>query len=657
MKLVIVESPAKAKTIEGYLGKGYKVLASYGHVRDLPKSKLGINPETFDPEYIIPVKARKNLTLLKKQAAEADEVIIATDEDREGEAIGWHVLYGTNTTDDRYVRITFHEITKTAILSAIQNPRKLNMNLVDAQQSRRVLDRLVGYNLSPLLWKKVRRGLSAGRVQSVALKLIVDREKEINAFNAEEYWEVVTTLNKKEDFEAKLTKIDGKKSIIENQEKAGKIVSDLKSAEYVVKDVERKSQKRQPAPPFTTSTLQQEASRKLSFTAKKTMMIAQKLYEGMKVPGHGHIGLITYMRTDSMNLSAQAISEAQNVINSDYGKEYLASTPRIYKKKKGAQEAHEAIRPTSFERRPGDLESVLDKDELRLYEIIYKRALASQMTEEILDLTAINIEAGKYTLRANGKIVKFDGFSRVYLEGTKTQVKTSEKEVILPEIMVGDQCRLISVTPEQKFTKPPARYSEASLVKALEEHGVGRPSTYASIISTIVSRRYARVEKRYFYAEKIGFIVSDLLTENFPEIVDISFTAKMEEQLDDVAEGKTFWKEPIKEFWGPFSKEIEGAEERIEKINTDEATEEVCEKCGRPMVIKEGRFGRFLACTGYPECKNAKPIVEKVSMKCPKCEVGDVVSRKTKKGRTFYGCSRWPDCDWAAWKLPEEEAK
>jgi DNA topoisomerase I len=661
MKLVIVESPAKAKTIEGYLGKGYKVMASYGHVRDLPKSKIGIDLETFEPQYVIPTKARKNVNLLKKEAEKATQVILATDEDREGEAIAWHLVHAlglesAKPKDKKIERIVFHEITKEAITNAAASPRALNGCLVDAQQGRRVLDRLVGYNLSPLLWKKIRRGLSAGRVQSVAVKLIVDREREIQAFKPEEYWEVfaelIASADKDKKFEAKLTKKDGKNFEIKNAKENENILIELEKANYLVSKVEEKEQKRNPAAPFITSSLQQEAARKLRFSAKKTMMVAQKLYEGIKLDT-GSEGLITYMRTDSLNLSSQAVDQARKYIKENFGAEYLPSAPRVYKKKKGAQEAHEAIRPTNLLRTPESIKGYLSEDEQKLYELIWQRTLASQMTEEVLTLTGVDIAAGVYTFRANGKKVKFDGFSRVYLEGKDEEI--DEKDVILPNIKDGDKCNLDKLRPEQKFTKPPARYSEATLVRVLEENGIGRPSTYAPTLSTIKDRGYVRLENRYFIPEEVGFIVNDMLVENFPEIVNIDFTAKMEEELDEVAEGCRDWKVPIREFWIPFSKTLEAKGEAIEKINMDEETDEICEKCGKPMIIKAGRFGKFLACTGFPDCKNTKAIKTTTGQKCPTCKEGDIVVKKTKKGRTFWGCSRYPDCDWASWQAPKTE--
>lgn len=656
MNLVIVESPAKARTIEGYLGKDYKVIASYGHVRDLPKSKLGVDIATFEPEYVTPTKVRKNVTALKKEAEKAQKIILATDEDREGEAIAWHVANTIGVPEAKCDRITFHEITKEAIIAAVKSPRCLNMNLVNAQQARRVLDRLVGYNLSPLLWKKIRRGLSAGRVQSVALKLIVDREREIQAHKPEEYWEIGAIFKKGSEFEARLTKKENKNLEIKSQKEVDGILKDLKGQKYTVAKVENKELKKKPSAPFITSTLQQEAARKLHYSSKKTMMLAQKLYEGVQCkPGEGCTGLITYMRTDSTNLSGQAIGQARGFIKKEFGDKYLPKTPRVYKKAKAAQEAHEAIRPTDINRTPESLKGVLGADEMKVYELIWKRTVASQMTEEVLALTGIDIKGADYTFRANGKRVAFDGFTRVYLEGTREKIAEETKEVKLPEMKEGDECQFISINPEQKFTKPPARYSEASLIKTLEEYGIGRPSTYAPTISTIKDRGYVRLENRYFVPEEVGFIVNDGLVEYFPELVNVDFTAEMENELDEVAEGKEDWKRPIKEFWPAFEADIAKAEEGWKKVNLDESTDEVCEKCGKPMVIKTGRFGRFLACTGFPECKNTKPIKQTTGQKCPECKEGDVVIKKTKRGKTFWGCSRYPDCNWASWKAPKSE--
>ncbi len=647
MKLVIVESPAKAKTIEGYLGPGYKVLASYGHLRDLPKSKLGVNEETFEPEYIIPVKSRKNVTAIKKEAEKAELVILATDEDREGEAISWHIIFAANIPKGKYQRITFNEITKEAIKEAVANPREINQNLVDAQQGRRVLDRIVGYKLSPLLWKKIRRGLSAGRVQSVAVRLIVEREREIQAFIPEEYWEILAVLNKDDNFEAKLIKKNDKNIEIKNKSESDLILKEIKDKDFIVEKVDVKEMKKSPGAPFTTSTLQQEASRKLRFSAKKTMMLAQKLYEGINVPSEGSVGLITYMRTDSTNLSEQAVTQARKLIDEKYGKKYVSQIMRIWKKKKGAQEAHEAIRPTGFYRLPEALSDILEPDMLKLYELIWRRAMASQMSDEVLDLMGVDIKVSDYTFRSNGKKVKFDGFSIVYNN------LAGDKDIILPSLNVGDKCDVIEINPLQKFTKPKARYTEASLVKVLEENGIGRPSTYAPTISTIKDRGYVRVENRFLIPEEISFIVTDGLVKFFPDVIDVDFTAKMENDLDKVAEGKIKWKNPIKEFYGPFIFEVAKAEEAWDyEKPKDEPTDEICEKCKSQMVIKIGRYGKFMACSNFPDCKNTKSMAESLGP-CPKCKDGNIIARKTKRGRTFFGCSNYPKCDWATWKLED----
>ncbi len=655
MNLLIVESPAKAKTIEEYLGKDYKVLASFGHIRDLPRGKFGIDKETLEPDYVIPTKARKKVTELKKASAEATKIILAPDEDREGEAIAKHVMIATEQPKEKYERITFNEITKEAILEAVKNPRNINEDLFNAQQGRRVLDRLIGYSLSPLLKKKLRNGISAGRVQSVALKFIIDREREIKAFEPDEYWEIFANLNKNKNFISKLIKENNKKIEVKNKKKADEIVEKTKNEKFIVKSVTKSEKKRNPYAPFTTSTLQQEAARKLRYSAKKTMVLAQKLYEGVKLPDGKSTGLITYMRTDSTHLSNRAINEIRNIIEKDYGKEYLPENPKVYKSKKGAQEAHEAIRPTSFLRKPKDLKDVLESDMLKVYTIIWKRALSSQMNPEILDLVRVDIRADDCTFRANGKQVKFDGFSKVYLEGKEKKQIEDSKEIILPNLLEGDECKLLNIDPQQKFTQPPARYTEASLVKTMEEHGIGRPSTYTPTISTIKDRGYVAVENRYFIPQEIGFMVNDLLEKNFPEIVNVKFTAKMEEDLDKIAEGEIEWKKPIKDFWFPFEKEVEASYDKIEKVNMDEETDEICEKCGKPMLIKAGRFGRFMACSGFPECKNTKTIQNKTGQKCPECKKGDVIIKKTKRGKTFWGCSNYPECEWASWEAPKSE--
>ena len=677
MKLVIVESPTKAKTISRFLGKGFIVDSSYGHIRDLPKTVLGIDPENnFEPKYIIPIKAKKIVTQLKKEAEKANTVILATDEDREGEAIAWHLMkaLGLDAPKEgkkkapKIERIVFHEITKKAIEEALQSPRAIDIPLVDAQQARRILDRIVGYKLSPFLWKKVARGLSAGRVQSVALRLIAEREREIEAFIKQEYWTIDAILGKEhvgKEFTAHLSKINGKtvqKLDIGTEPQAMEIKTDLDSASFIIESVEKKATIKNPYPPFTTSTLQQEASRKLGFSAKQTMMIAQQLYEGIDV-GDGHQGLITYMRTDSVNLSEEALQSGKEVLTELFGKQYALPQPRRFKtKSKGAQEAHEAVRPADPRRHPEIIKQYLERNQFRLYDLIWRRFMASQMPEAVFDSTSIDIGAKAengtaYGLRATGQIMKFDGFLKVYT--TKTE------EVELPDVKNGETLKKISIDPVQHFTEPPPRYTEASLIKLLEENGIGRPSTYAPTIATIQERRYViKDDKRRLQPTEIGIIVNDILVKHFPEIVDIGFTATMEESLDEIAEGKKEWQPVIREFYGPFIKNLEIKMGEVKKTNPDEATDEKCEKCGRPMIIKFGRFGKFLACSGFPECKNAKPIKKELTgneMHCPKCVEGIVITRRTKRGKIFWGCSRYPTCDFASWTNPalkkEEEAK
>jgi len=655
MILVIVESPAKGKTIEKYLGEGYKVLASFGHVRDLPKSKLGIDIENgFEPEYVIPIKAKKVLTNLRTAAKSADKVLLATDPDREGEAISWHLREALGLKEKDYDRIEFHEITKDAIQFAAGHPRKINEDLVDAQQARRVLDRLVGYNLSPLLWRKIRKGLSAGRVQSVAVKLIVDREREIQDFKPVEYWEISADLKASDshEFNARLAKKDGKSVEIGNKKTADAILSDLEKANYVVSKVETKDVKRSPAAPFTTSTLQQEAARKLRYSSKRTMAIAQQLYEGIDV-GEGSAGLITYMRTDSTNLSSQALNEIRKYIEQKISSDFLPAKPRVYRKAKAAQEAHEAVRPTSVSHTPESIKSYLSPEQFKLYELIWKRTVASQMADAVYAQTSVDVAAGVYTLRASGRTIKFKGFMSVYLEGEEETQTEEMAEFRLPNLKENDKCDLQKLNSDQKFTEPPARYTEASLIKTLEENGIGRPSTYAPTISTIQDRGYVRIEQRKFYPEDIAFIVTDLLRDHFPFVVSVDFTANMEKELDEIAEGHMDWVLVMKEFWEPFKQDLDKAQTNVEKVNTDRETDEICEKCGKPMVIKTGRYGEFLACTGFPECKNAKPLPQKSLGKCPDCKEGDIVERKTKRGKKFWGCSRYPECKWATWDKPK----
>jgi len=723
--LVIVESPAKAKTIKQYLGKDFEVEASMGHVRDLPKSKMGIETEKdFEPSYTVPADKKKTITNLKKKIKSDTKIWIATDEDREGEAIGWHLLKALKVDNKKHdvKRIVFHEITKNAILKSIEEPREINDDLVDAQQARRVLDRLVGYELSPLLWKKIRYGLSAGRVQSVAVRLIVEREREIEAFKPEEFWKLIGNFigDEKKAFEAHLSKIEGKKAEVTNKKGADKVLKDLKGADYKVAKVEEKKAKRNPAPPFITSTLQQEASRKLGFSVKKTMMIAQQLYEGVET-ADGHKGLITYMRTDSFNLSNQAITQAHKVIASEYGKEYVSEKARVYKKAKGAQEAHEAIRPTNLERTPDSLAKQLNKDQFRLYELIWKRMIACQMKTAILNQVKAQIEAEGYTFDATGQTIDFAGFMKVYVEDEddnpdkeKDETKTKKHEKFLPKLKEGEalDCKTLDAT--QHFTQPPHRYTEASLVKKLESEGIGRPSTYAPTISTIQGRGYIDKDGKALKPTDTGSVVNDFLVKHFPDIVDYKFTAEMEEDLDLIAHGKKEWVPLIKEFYNPFHKNIEEKEKSVNKSDVvNEETDEVCDKCGKPMVIKLGRFGKFLSCSDYPECKNAKPIEKKgedgkekeepkidpelakklkdkkcekcgspmdikigkyghflgcsnypdckhiqpiikfSGVKCPRCKKGQLVERHARKtGKAFYGCNVFPKCKFATWDKP-----
>ncbi|MFA7244420.1 MAG: type I DNA topoisomerase [Patescibacteria group bacterium] len=717
MNLVIVESPAKVKTIGKYLGKDYKILASFGHVRDLPVSELGVNTKlNYEPKYVIPPKSKKIISEIKTSEAKAKEIYLATDLDREGEAISWHILEALKIKGDdpKVKRITFAEITKSAIEKAIKNPRKLDMNLVDSQQGRRILDRLVGYKLSPLLWKKVKSGLSAGRVQSVAVRLVVEREREIKNFKPEEFWVIAVLLSKKGDelkFKATLIEDGGKpvkKMDIKTKKEADNIKKKLHEANYQVLDVTESESLRNPSAPFTTSTLQMEASRKLGFSAKQTMAVAQKLYE------EGHI---TYMRTDSTNLSADALSAIRSTILKEYGEKYLPEGVRAYQtKSKHAQEAHEAIRPTDFAKR----EASYDAREQRLYDLIWKRTVASQMREAVIKIIEAKIEANissKPVFLARGESIKFDGFIKVYTEGKDDE--SEEEAITIPELKKEENLDFHELLADQKFTEPPKRYTEATLVKKLESLGIGRPSTYAPTMSTIVDRGYARLDERRFKPEEIGEIVNDLLVEHFPEVVDYKFTAKMEDELDDVAEGKIKWQLVIDEFYKPFEAELEIKGKELEKQDfvkieelkekcpecgkillirpgrygkfvacsgypeckysrpletkadkksevitengetekLSEAEGEKCEKCGGKMLLKEGRFGKFLACENYPKCKNTKTIITPTGIKCPECGEGDVIERRTKKGRRFWGCSRYPSCKYATWDEPVKEAK
>ena len=703
-KLVIVESPTKAKTIKGFLGKDYKVESSFGHVRDLPKSKLGVDVDNnFEPTYDIPVRAKKTVTKLKKLAKDAEVVYFATDEDREGEAISWHLYNLLNLPAKKEKRIAFHEITKQAITNALENPRELDNNLVDAQQARRILDRLVGYKLSPLLWKKIARGLSAGRVQSVAVRLIVEREEEIRKFDPKEYWTVEGEAQKgdAEAFDLSLHK-EGDKTISKfdlDEDKAKQAVKDIQAATLLVSEVAAKENKKSPLPPFMTSTLQQDAHRRFGYSAKQAMMVAQQLYEGIKLGSKGNHGLITYMRTDSLNLSQDFVDNTLAYVTDKFGKEYIQEGGRVFKKKsKLSQEAHEAIRPTDVNNDPESVKEFLDAKQFKLYSLIWQRAVASQMSEYVTETTSVGIEAKstKWTLKAVGSVVKFDGWHKIY--------KTNSQENELPELKKGDELNLKKLESLQHFTKPPARYSEAGLVKAMEALGIGRPSTYAPTIATIVDRQYVIKEEKRLAPTEMGEIVNKLLVEHFHDIVSYNFTAQMEDDLDEIANGNKKWQPVISEFYKPFEENLINKEKELDKKKlTEEKTDEVCDKCSNPMVIKLGRFGKFLACTNYPDCKNTKPIngdgepeepettdekcpncekpmiiktgrfgkflacsdypkckttknIDKgTGVKCPKCNEGEMVVKRSKRGRMFYGCNKYPDCEHLTWPKPTGE--
>ena len=658
-KLIIVESPSKIKTIKKTLGSGYTVMASKGHVRDLPKSKLGVDTEhDFKPQYINMSDKKDLIKELKDAAANSDGVLLATDPDREGEAISWHLAHLLALDLNEPNRVAFNEITESGVKAGIAAPHKIDLNLVDAQQARRVLDRIVGYKLSPFLWKKVKSGLSAGRVQTVALRLIVEREREIEKFNSEEYWSVdAKLLAGTKSFKAALYGFaDGKKiDVIPNAEEADKIVSELSGAEYIVSALKKGTRKKQPAPPFITSTLQQEASRKLGFTGQRTMRIAQQLYEGVDVPGAGTTGLITYMRTDSLRISEEARAAAYKYITGRYGKEYLPEKPRYFKTKSGAQDAHEAIRPTSVSFTPESVKDALTAEQYKLYKLIWERFIASLMEVCVQNTVNADITAGDYLFKASGYSVKFDGFTVLYEEGKD---EDSAEGGALPEMKTGDKLKLKELTPNQHFTQPPARYTEPTLIKALDENGIGRPSTYAPIISNILGRDYIEREKKSLKPTNLGMVVSDLMVEYFDKIVDVKFTAGLEKQLDEIGAGKRGWVDTIKDFYKDFDKLYKKAEESLEGKRVkvpDEETDVICDKCGRKMVVKSGRFGKFLACPGYPECKNTKPMPEdEVKQPCPKCG-GKLVKKTSKKGKKFYGCSNYPECDFAAPGIPTGE--
>jgi len=677
-RLVVVESPAKARTIGRFLGQGYTVRASVGHVRDLLRSRLSVDVEhDFAPTYRVPKERKAVVRELQRLVAGAAEVYLATDPDGEGEAIAWHLIQATGADEAHSRRVVFHEITQPAIAEAFAHPRELDMDLVNAQQARRILDRLVGYKISPLLWERVRSRLSAGRVQSVAVRLVVDREREIQAVVPVEYWSIAAELAKRQaeagrpTFVAKLARIDDQEVDLKDEPATQSVIDDLDGATYVVTDVERGQRQRRPAAPFTTSTLQQEASRRLGFTARRTMAVAQQLYEGLDVGGEGTVGLITYMRTDSVNVAEVAQAEARDYVRRRFGPSFVPEHPPVYKTRaKSAQEAHEAIRPTAVRREPGAIQAYLNRDQLRLYELIWQRFLASQMTPAVYDTMSVAVKAGRpqppgdgpvpesvtsnwrYLFRASGSTLRFPGFLAVYEEARDDETQAEEEGPPLPALEKGEVVDLVRLIPEQHFTQPPPRYSEATLVKALEEHGIGRPSTYAPILSTIQTRGYVERQSRYLVPTKLGFTVNDLLVRHFPEVVDTGFTAHMEGDLDRSAEGSANWVEVLREFYGPFETRVLEAQREMPKVEVEpEATGEVCEKCGGPMIVKRGRFGKFIACGNFPACRNSKPFLVKLGVACPECG-GELVERRTRKGRTFYGCANYPQCNFSAWNRP-----
>jgi len=653
--LVIVESPAKAKTISKFLGKKFKVKASVGHVRDLPKSSLGIDIDNnFTPKYITIRGKGQVVQELKKEAKKSEKVYLATDPDREGEAISWHLAQLLGLNEDDPIRIEFNEITKEAIQKAIKKPRAIDKRLVDAQQARRVLDRLVGYKISPLLWRKIKKGLSAGRVQSVAVKLICDREKEIENFVPEEYWTIKAIMEKNDDlFEASFYGIikDGKEEKVDlpNKDRVDEILNSIAKDSFVVDEVKKGSKKRNPNPPYITSTLQQDASKKLGFSSKKTMTIAQQLYEGIEIKGEGVVGLITYIRTDSTRISTEAMNMAKSFIIENFGKEYSNGGKNYSNMKKEAQDAHECIRPTSVLRKPSDIKESLTKDQYLLYDLIWKRFLSSQMSPAIYDTLSVKLVSNNYLFRANGSTLKFDGFMKVYGNDKEDE---KDKEAEIPVLVEGEIIKASKIIPEQHFTQPPSRYTEASLIKTLEELGIGRPSTYSPIITTILNRNYVTLKNKSFHPTELGILVNDLLEEYFNDIVDVKFTADLEEKLDKIAEGDFSWQSVVENFYDHFEKVLKKAEEEITEIKIeDEVTDEICEKCGRKMVIKHGRYGKFLACPGYPECKNTKPIQDKIGVKCPNCG-GDIIRLKSGKGKIFFGCNNYPKCNFMTWDEP-----
>lgn len=648
-KLVIVESPAKAKTISKYLGRTYTVVASKGHIRDLPKSRMGIDiPDDFKPDYISIRGKGDTIKMLKAEAKKAKEVFLASDPDREGEAIAWHVSHVLNLDVNDKNRVTFNEITKETVKDAFKHPRTIDMNLVDAQQARRIIDRLVGYSISPILWKKVKKGLSAGRVQSVALWIIIKREREIQAFNPEEYWTIDSVFKKgRSKFKASFYGVDGKKFPLGNNDDVQNVLKKLDAkADFEITDVKKREKKRQPPRPFTTSTLQQDANKKLHFKTGRTMMAAQQLYEGINIGKEGSQGLITYMRTDSTRISAGAKLEAAQFIHDEYGPEYALNHPRKLKLPEGSQDAHEAVRPTSVMRTPKQIEKYLTKDQFKLYNLIWSRFVASQMTPAIVDTETVKVVQNGVEYRANGSKLNFEGYLKAYSAG-------KEKDNILPDLEIGDHVTLDNNVPNQHFTQPPARYTEANLIKALEENGVGRPSTYAPTLMTIQKRYYVKLDARRFVPTELGEIVNKLIEEYFPEIVNVDFTADIEGKLDDIEEAKLRWVKLVSEFYQPFSKEVSYAEKEMEDVQIKEPLAGFnCNICGSPMVEKMGKYGKFFACSRFPDCRNTQTIVKEIGVICPKCHEGQVIERKTKKNRLFYGCSRYPDCDFVTWDKP-----
>jgi len=656
--LVVVESPAKAKTIGKFLGKKYTVKASMGHVRDLPKSQFGVELDGDVKIKYITIRGKGELLQeLKNLAQKSDKVLLATDPDREGEAIAWHLQELLKIPSNEKCRVEFNEITKKTITEAVKHPRKLDTALIDAQQARRVLDRIVGYNLSPLLWRKVRKGLSAGRVQSVVVRLICDREEEINKFVPEEYWSLTAKLQKgKSPFEAKLVKIGEEKAELKNESQVTQIVQDIGKSSFLVEAVKKRQNKRNPAPPFTTSSLQQEAYRKLNFTAKKTMMIAQQLYEGLDLSKEeGTVGLITYIRTDSTRVSEEAQQEAREYILAKHGQQFVPEKAREAVNKGGKiQNAHECIRPTLVSREPESIKEYLKPDQYKLYKLIWERFIASQMAAAVVDVTTVDLKVKKYTFRATGSIIVFPGFTKVYEESVDNQ--ENEKGGILPELEEKEEIALQKLLPKQHFTQPPPRYTEATLIKTLEEKGIGRPSTYAPILDTVVGRGYVERKQKQLVPTELGFVVVDLLKKYFQEIIDVEFTANMEQKLDEIEEGAVNWKEVLYDFYYPFKKELEIADQEIGHIEVaDEVSDVICENCGRNMVIKHGRYGKFLACPGFPECRNTKPLLTETGVTCPQCKEGKVVVRSTKKGKKFYGCSNYPQCEFVSWDEPSKE--